>query len=312
MSAPRVSVVMPVYNGERFIAESVRSVLASELAELELLVLDDGSTDGSAAAARAAAAGDPRARIVTLPHGGVAAARNAGLREAHAPLIANLDADDVMFPHRLARQAAFLDAHREYVGIGSRALVIDAQGRPTRVGVRLFTHEEIDRAHMEGRGGAVWNPTMTFRRDVAVRVGVYLDTLHTTGEDHDLWLRMAEVGKLANLPDVLIAYRIHDRNASLSAADRERRLAVTLATLGRAFARRGITDRAPAKIPAPPPRLAERLRDAALLRYFSGDRRGAMLRALPACVLQPNAPATWAAARAILREGRPRRSLVVE
>ena len=306
VGTPRVSVVMPVYNGERFIAESVRSVLASDLADLELLVLDDGSTDRSAAVASDAAAGDPRIRIITLPHGGVAAARNAGLREARAPLIANLDADDVMLPHRLTRQLAFLDAHPEYVAIGSRALVIDAAGDPKRVGVRLFTHEEIDRAHMEGRGGAVWNPTMTFRKEAALRIGGFHNGLHTTGEDHDLWLRMAEVGKLANLPDVLIRYRIHDRNVSLSAADRERRLAVTLETLARAFVRRGITDRAPAKIAAPAPNLGERLRDAALLRFFSGDRTGAMLRALPACVLQPTAPATWAAARAILRDERPR------
>jgi len=309
---PRVSVVMPVYNGERFIAESVRSVLASELADLELLVLDDGSTDGSVAAVHEASAGDVRVRVISLPHGGVAAARNAGLREARAPLIANLDADDVMLPHRLPKQVAFLDAHPDYVAVGSRALVIDARGVPKRVGVRLFTHEEIDRAHMEGRGGAVWNPTMTFRKDVAVRVGGYLDGLHTTGEDHDLWLRMAEVGKLANLPDVLIRYRIHDRNVSLSAADRERRLAVTLETLGRAFARRGITSRVPAKIAAPAPGLAERLRDAALLRFFTGNRGRAMLLALPACVIQPTSPATWAAARVILREERPRPALVVE
>lgn len=312
VGSPRVSVVMPVYNGERFIAESVRSVLASELADLELLVLDDGSTDRSVVTAHEAAAGDVRLRVISLPHGGVAAARNAGLREARAPLIANLDADDVMLPQRLTKQVAFLDAHPEYVGIGSRALVIDAHGIPKRVGVRLFTHEEIDGAHMEGRGGAVWNPTMTFRKDVALRVGGYLDGLHTTGEDHDLWLRMAEVGKLANLPEVLIRYRIHGRNVSLSAADRERRLAVTLETLHRAFARRGITDRTPTKIAGPAPRTAERLRDAALLRFFSGERARAMLLALPACVLQPTSPATWAAARAILREQRPRRSLVVQ
>jgi len=312
VSMPRVSIVMPVYNGERFIAESVRSVLASELADLELLVLDDGSTDGSVAAAYEASGGDARVRVISLPHGGVAAARNAGLRAARAPLIANLDADDVMLPHRLPKQVAFLDAHPDYVAVGSRALVIDARGVPKRVGVRLFTHEEIDRAHMEGRGGAVWNPTMTFRKDVALRVGGYLDGLHTTGEDHDLWLRMAEVGKLANLPDVLIRYRIHDRNVSLSAADRERRLAVTLETLGRAFVRRGITDRVPAKIAAPAPGLAERLRDAALLRFFTGNRGRAMLLALPACVIQPTSPATWAAARVILREERPRPALVVE
>ncbi|MBW8769707.1 MAG: glycosyltransferase family 2 protein [Gemmatimonadetes bacterium] len=311
VGTPRVSVVMPVFNGEQFIAESVRSVLASELTDLELLVLDDGSTDGSVVAARDAAAGDARVRIIALPHGGVAAARNAGLREARAPLIANLDADDVMLPQRLSRQLAFLDANPEYVAIGSRALVIDAHGVPKRVGVRLFTHEEIDLAHIEGRGGAVWNPTMTFRKDVALRVGGYLDGLHTTGEDHDLWLRMAEVGKLANLPEVLIRYRIHGRNVSLSTADRERRLAVTLDTLRRAFIRRGITDREPKKIAAQPAGKAERLRDTALLRFFSGERGRALLLALSACVIQPTSPATWAALRVILREEPPRRSLVV-
>jgi glycosyltransferase involved in cell wall biosynthesis len=302
MTTPRVSVVMPVYNGEQFIAESVRSVLASELADLELLVLDDGSTDRSVAIAREAAAGDARLRIVSLAHGGVAAARNAGLREARAPLIANLDADDVMLPHRLTKQVAFLHAHPEYVGIGSRALVIDAHGIPKRIGVRLFTHEEIDRAHLEGRGGAVWNPTMTFRKEVALRVGGYLDGQHTTGEDHDLWLRMAEVGRLANLPDVLIRYRIHGRNVSLSSADRERRLAVTLETLGRAFARRGITDRAPAKIAGPPQSAAERLRDAALLCHFEGNRRGAIARAVPAFFLSPGSLAARAALRTTVME----------
>jgi glycosyltransferase involved in cell wall biosynthesis len=291
---------MPVYNGERFIAESVRSVLASDLADLELLVLDDGSVDGSVTAAREAAAADPRLRIISLPHGGVAAARNAGLRESRAPLIANLDADDVMFPQRLVRQVAFLDAHPEYVGIGSRALVIDAEGRPTRIGVRLFSHEDIDRAHLDGRGGAVWNPTMTFRRSTALEVGGYLDGLHTTGEDHDLWLRMAEVGKLANLPDVLIRYRIHDRNVSLSAVDRERRLAVTMETLSRAFSRRGMTDRRPEKRPAPPLRAGERYRDAALLRHFTGNRVGALLQGVVACALDPVSPATWAAVRTIV------------
>ena len=304
-SSPLVSVVMPVYNGERFIAEAVKSVLASELAELELLVLDDGSSDGSIAAARAASSGDARVRIIELAHGGVAKARNAGLREARADLIANLDADDAMFPQRLSLQVEFLRAHPECVAVGSRALVVDAEGRPTRIVGNLFSHEEIDAAHLAGRGGALGNPMATFRRGVALSIGGYLEGLHTTGEDHDLWLRMAEVGRLANLPEVLIRYRIHGANVSLSAADRERRHAVTLQTLGRAFARRGLADRTPAKIPAPRPTLAERYRDDALLRFFTGDRVGAVWRALMAGVLSPTAPATRSAVRTVMRGHAP-------
>lgn len=299
---------MPVYNGARYIAEAVSSVLGSDMPELELLVLDDGSTDPSIAEAERAAAGDARVRIFALPHGGVAAARNVGLREARAPFIANLDADDAMYPSRLTRQLAFLDARQEYVAVGSRALVVDQTGAPQRVGVRLFTHEEIDRAHLEGRGGAIWNPTATFRADVARAIGGYDVTLHTTGEDHDLWLRMAEVGKLCNLPEVLTRYRIHERNVSLDPADRERRLGVALQTVARAFERRGLTGRTPVKLPAPPATTSERVRDAALLRYFSGDRRGAMLRVMAACVLNPTGQGTRAAARTILNGSGPGRA----
>jgi glycosyltransferase involved in cell wall biosynthesis len=301
---PRVSVVMPVYNGERFIAEAVTSVLASRFTDLELLVLDDGSTDASVAEVLRVSAGDARVRVIALPHGGVALARNAGLMHARGEFIANLDADDAMLPRRLERQVEYLDRHPDCVAAGSRALVVDGRGNPVRIGVRLFTHEEIDRAHMDGRGGAIWNPTATFRKAAAMQVGAYTEQLHTTGEDHDLWLRMAEVGRLVNIPEVLTRYRIHDANVSLVKAEQAQRLAVTMGTLARAFARRGITDSSPAKGKAPPMTRAERLRDAALLRHFSGDRVGAITRGLAALALSPGAPATRSALRTIL-EGYP-------
>lgn len=297
---------MPVYDGERYIGEAVASVLGSGFRDLELLVLDDGSRDESAVVAARAAAGDTRLRVVRLPHGGVAAARNAGLREARGELIANLDADDAMFPERLGRQVAYLDAHPACVAVGTRALVVDAAGRPVRVGVRLFSHEEIDGAHMEGRGGAIWNPTAMFRKQAALDVGGYSPHLHSTGEDHDLWLRMAEVGRLVNIPDVLTRYRAHDANVSLAASDKDRRLAVTLETLSRTFQRRGIVGRAPAKGSAPSSRRGERLADAALLRYFQGDRPGALVRAMVACIVNPSAPATRGALRTILHAAPPR------
>jgi glycosyltransferase involved in cell wall biosynthesis len=293
---PRVSVVMPVYNGERFLADAVGSVLASDYADLELLVLvDGGSTDGSAAEAARLAATDPRVRVVEHPHAAPSVARNVGLHEARGEFVANLDADDAMFPERLGRQVAYLDAHPACVAVGSRALIVDATDQPVRIGVRAYTHEAIDGAHLDGRGGTIMNPTATFRRGAALDIGGYAADLLTTGEDHDFWLRLAEVGELVNLPDVLTRYRIHDRNASIGGTTDERRLAVTLDILARAYARRGITDRQPAKRKAPPRRAGERWCDRALMRYYTGDRRGAAVAALAAVAMRPTDPAArWA------------------
>jgi glycosyltransferase involved in cell wall biosynthesis len=300
--APRVSVVMPVFNGERFIAEAAESVLASDFRDFELLLLiDAGCTDGSAAVAARIAAGDPRVRVIAHPHVTPAVARNIGLDQARGEFVANLDCDDAMFPGRLSRQIEYLDRHPECVAVGSRALIVDAENRPVRMGVRAYSHEEIDGAHLDGRGGTIMNPTATFRRAAALSISGYSADLLTTGEDHDFWLRLAEVGRLVNRPDVLIRYRIHDTNASIGATNRERRLAVTMEILGRAFARRGITDRAPAKKKAPPIRAWERWTDRALMRYYRGDRIGAAAAALVGVVLRPGSEAARVALASTLR-----------
>jgi glycosyltransferase involved in cell wall biosynthesis len=304
---PRVSVVMPVFNGERFIAEAIESVLASRFRELELLVLvDGGTTDASALVAARAAAGDARVRIVPHEHVTPAVARNIGLRESRGDLIANLDCDDAMFPDRLGIQVAYLDSHPECVAVGSRALIVDSESRPVGVGVRAFSHEDIDDWHLAGRGGTIMNPTATFRKAAALRIGGYSSDLPTTGEDFDLWLRLAEVGRLVNLPEVLIRYRTHDRNASLGDAGREKRKAVTLEILTRTFARRGITDRQPAKLKAPPVRAWELWADRALLRYYSGNRLAAGAAAIAGFVMQPAAPAARAALRSVFNGPPPR------
>ena len=303
---PRVSVVMPVYNGERFIAEAVSSVLASELREFELLILDDGSTDASAAIATRVTDGDPRVRIIALAHGGIAATRNAGLEHARADLIANLDADDAMFPHRLTRQSAYLDAHPECIAVGSRSVVVDAESKPVGIAGRYFSHEDIDRSLLDGNGGAIGNDTAMIRKQAALAAGGYAVHLQATGEDHDMWLRLAETGRLFCLPEVLSRYRIHQTNASLGKGSRERRLPVTLDNLARAFARRGITDRQPRKATSIPMSRGERWRDRALLRFYSGDRRGAAAQVFATVALHPRTPGIASTVRAILGSAPPR------
>jgi glycosyltransferase involved in cell wall biosynthesis len=297
---------MPVYNGERFIAEAVGSVLASRFRDFELLILDDGSTDASTAEATRVAAGDPRVRIIRLPHGGIAATRNAALEHARGDLIANLDADDAMFPSRLAAQVAYLDAHPECVAVGSRSVVVDAESNPVGIAGRYFSHEDIDRSLLDGNGGAIGNDTAMIRKRAALTAGGYASRLQTTGEDHDMWLRLAEAGRLVCLPEVLNRYRIHQSNASLGAGSKERRLPVTLDNLARAFARRGITDRPLEKVAPPPMSRGERWRDRALLRYYSGDRRGALAQALTTALLHPGTSGMASTVRTILGSAPPR------
>jgi glycosyltransferase involved in cell wall biosynthesis len=303
-NTPRVSIVMPVYNGERYIADAVRSALAGTFADVELLVVDDGSTDGSVAEATRAAGGDPRLKVLSVPHGGVAAARNAALAAARGEFIANLDADDVMFPDRIARQVAFLDAHLDHVAVGVRLVITDAAGRPIRIHGRDFSHEAIDAELLGGNAGAIANAGAMFRRASALQIGGYAPHLETTGEDHDLWLRLAEVGRLANLPSVLMRYRVHESNVSVGAEKVEQRLPITLDTLGRAFARRGITDRVPEKRPMRPAKMFERWTDEALLAHYRGESGRAIARALVAVLLNPfSAAARWALAAVLF--GRP-------
>ena len=300
---PRVSVVMPIYNGRRFVADAVASVRASHFTDLELLIIDDGSTDGSADEATRAAGRDRRVHVLTLPRGGVAAARNVGLHRARGEFIANLDADDLMLPERLDRQVAYLDRHPECVAVGSRALIVDGDGNPLRVGGRVYTHEAIDEAHLDGRPGAILNPTATFRRQAALSIGGYAGHLKSTGEDHDLWLRLAEVGRLANLPEVLVRYRVHGANVSVGPGAADRRRATTLATLQRAHERRGLADRRAEPRDHPPIRTWERWCDAALVHYFSGRRRRAVIRGFAAWLLQPHSPATRSALRTVASLG---------
>jgi glycosyltransferase involved in cell wall biosynthesis len=298
---PRVSVVMPVFNGERFIAESIASVLASRFENFELLVLmDGGTTDGSSAVATRAAAGDARVRIIDHAHVTPSEARNIGLKEARGEFVANLDCDDAMFPARLGRQVAYLDHHPECVAVGSRVLVVDTAGRPVSVIIRALDHDAIDREHLEGRGGAMPNPAATFRREAALAIGGYSADLKTTGEDYDFWLRLSEVGRLANLPDVLIRYRVHDKNASVGDAGKEKRRLMTIEILRRAFARRGITDREPAVLKAPPQQAWERWSNRALMRYFTGERSRAIADAVVGVTLRPNAAVARATLKTVL------------
>ena len=141
-----MSVIMAVYNGERFLREAVESVLDQSLSDLELVVVDDGSTDSTPEILAEFAAADSRVSLHRQENAGQAEARNNAVTFARAQLIALLDADDVVHPDRLERQVAYLAAHESVAAVGGAATLIDERGRAFAEGVRYPTTDDEIRA----------------------------------------------------------------------------------------------------------------------------------------------------------------------
>ena len=206
---PTVSVVMTVFNTERYVAEAVRSVLGQTFGDFEFVIVDDGSADRSLAILREFAARDPRIRLVSRPNTGIVAAANEGIDMARSRYLARMDSDDVCLPNRFEAQVKYLDEHPECVLVGSRVTVVDPYGSPVFDSGQKLTHEEID-AELLGSGGgwAIVQPSAMMRTEAVRRVGAYRGR-HNVSEDQDLFLRLAEVGRVANLAEPLLLYRRH-------------------------------------------------------------------------------------------------------
>jgi glycosyltransferase involved in cell wall biosynthesis len=207
-NTPAISVVLGVYNGQRFIAEAVESILKQTFTDFEFIAVDDGSTDKTVSILQKYASQDPRLKVVQIPHGGIVDAANAGLNAARAPLIARADADDVSMPERFAKQVQYMAEHPEVVCLGSRMWLTEPYGSIIDQSHHPLTHEEIDAELLRGSGWAMPQPVAMLRRDAVMKLGGYRKE-YLWSEDLDLFLRMAEVGRLANLPDLLIKYRSH-------------------------------------------------------------------------------------------------------
>lgn len=212
--APSLSVAMSVYNGERFLAAAIDSVLAQTFTDFEFLILDDGSRDGTARILADAAARDPRIRVIARENRGLVAALNTLLDEARAPLVARMDADDIALPERFARQIAFLDAHPEVGVLGTWTEDIDEAGQPYPL---VAPDHPIDHAAflaaIEAGAPLLCHPAVIYRRDLVRAVGGYHPAFRHC-EDLDLWLRLAGVTQIANLPERLIRYRHYAQQVS--------------------------------------------------------------------------------------------------
>lgn len=204
---PRVSVIMPVHNRARLARLAIDSVLAQSFEDLELLVVDDGSTDGVPALLTLYGA---RFRTITRARGGPAAARNAAIRESHGELLAMVDSDDLLLPDHLSSQVAFLDAHPhvEIVACGWTRIAADGNELPQ------FGFPTVDGASLEQwvrYGGGLPVPMITpgtvLRRGVVDRIGPF-DEMLETWSDVDFWIRAARAGvTFGSNPKMLVEWR---------------------------------------------------------------------------------------------------------
>lgn len=210
--APLVSVVMPVYNGERFLAEAIESVLDQTLPDFELIVIDDGSTDATASILEQYTRRDTRIRVVThkVAHGyGGEKASNAAYKLAKGKYIAKLDADDIAHPARLAKQVAFLEENPAFFLVGTFLELIDADGHVTGTRNYPVTHRAIYQNYYYRNG--IGHPSVMFQNSV-IKGDFYTLRFPALNDYYSFFLLMNAGYQIANLPECLVQYRIHDTN----------------------------------------------------------------------------------------------------
>ena len=207
---PQVSVLMPVFNGEKYLANAIRSILWQTRTDWELLIIDDGSADGSLRCARQFAAEDKRLRLISRPHRGLTATLNEGLQLCAAPWIARMDSDDISAPRRLEKQLKYVQEHPNITALGSFVRLFPRRRRS--LGMRRYERwlnrcwQSRDLAGDIFVESPLVHPSVLFSREAVLSVGGYCSC--PWPEDYDLWLRLWQHGfLLGKVPEVLLYWR---------------------------------------------------------------------------------------------------------
>lgn len=221
MYTPKISVVMPVMNEERYIRASIDSILNQTFSDFEFLIIDDGSTDSTPDILADYAARDDRIRILQNETNiGVPESINRGLREARGAYIARQDGDDIAEPDRLEKQIRFLEQNSDHVLVGGGYRTIDSDGR-----IRKIDAGGLDHAAFSWT--SIFRPplvhsTAVFPREVVIQNDIYFDGAYDGAEDFEVWHRLLQFGRGARMDGVLVSYRMHEQNVSTRKADKQR------------------------------------------------------------------------------------------
>jgi len=222
----KVSVLLPAYNAEDTIVEAIESSINQTYDDFELLLINDGSTDGTNEIMLSCAKKDDRIRVISHPNWGMGRSLNHGMKLAKSDWIVRMDADDVMMPNRLERQVAFIKEHPQIAVSSCLVYYIDANGRIIgKNSSDLKTPEDLKRYINDNELIGLNHPGVIMNKNVVMSVGGYRSKFWPA-DDVDLWCRIAEKGYLILVQqEYLMKYRIHGSSISIDGA-REARLKV--------------------------------------------------------------------------------------
>jgi glycosyltransferase involved in cell wall biosynthesis len=204
---PKITVLMPVYNCELYIKEAVDSILNQTFDDFEFLIIDDASTDKTISIIKTYT--DTRIKLIEKPaNTGYTNSLNYGLTIARGEYIARMDGDDVSLPERFEKQVAFLDANQDVVLCGTNFKIIGTE----KVINLPKENDDIKLALLNGN--CIAHPSVMMRNHTLQQFAILYDSNSEPAEDYDLWVRLLKAGKLFNLQEELINYRVHDTQVS--------------------------------------------------------------------------------------------------
>jgi len=210
INKPIISIILPVYNGAKYLREAIESVLQQTFRDFELIIINDGSIDNSSEILKSFR--DPRVKIVNQENKGLIATLNTGVGLSRAEYIARIDADDIWSdPNKLSKQFEYLSKHTDCVVLGTWAKIIDENSKE----ISRLAYPETDleiRASILIKNCFI-HPSVIFSKEACLKAGGFSEQEKYV-EDYGLWLRMGKFGTFANIPEYLISYRVHDASVT--------------------------------------------------------------------------------------------------
>lgn len=219
-TTPKITVILPVYNCELYIQTAVESILNQTFTDFELLIIDDASTDATVAILKKF--DDSRIQLIQKPVNlGYTHSLNYGLKLTKGDYIARMDADDISYPERFDQQIAYLETHPEVVVCGTTYKIV---GNAKRITLPE-SHQSIKIGLLSGN--CICHPSVMIRKKVLDDFSFQYDTSKEPTEDYDLWVRLLSLGKLHNIQEVLMEYRVYSNQVSRKRAKEQKKNDIT-------------------------------------------------------------------------------------
>jgi len=216
---PLVSVIIPIYNSESYVGGALESIINQTYKNLEIILIDDGSTDKSLDIIGKYAEKDKRVVIIkNESNSGIVVSLNKGISYCHGKYVARMDSDDWSFPYRISKQVEFLEKNPDVVICGGSIEITNESLKP--LNHRMYPVDDKSVRKLFFRYSPFAHPCVTYRTDAIKKVGLYNESI-PLAQDYDLYFRLGKVGKLANIPDVILKLRVHGESLSMSKARKQ-------------------------------------------------------------------------------------------